>query len=107
MSDDKKATVMERLKTLNSTDRMLLLNKYSRQTENIYCTFSAEKNIDIITKIFQLKLDNDALVDAYVNEDPIVDQLGCRLTDFLDNEFLNLWIKELTRSKLFRSKACL
>ena len=89
MSDGKKSTILEKLKILNSTDRMLLINKYSRQTENIYCTFSAEKNIDIITKIFQLKFDNDALVDAYVNGDPIVDQLGCRLSDFLDNEFLH------------------
>ena len=75
---------------MNSTDRMLLLNKYSRQTENIYCTFSAEKNIDIITKIFTLKFNNDALVDAYVNGDPIVDHPGCRLSDFLDNEFRQL-----------------
>ena len=43
ISDDKKATVLEKLKLLNSTDRMLLLNKYSRQTENIYCTFRAEE----------------------------------------------------------------
>ena len=89
MSDDKKATVMERLKTLNSTDRMLLLNKYSRQTENIYCMFRADQKIDIVTKIFTLKFNNDALVDTYVNGDPIVDQLGCRLSDFLDNEFLH------------------
>jgi len=89
MSDDKKATVLEKLKLLNSTDRMLLLNKYSRQTENIYCMFRADQKIDIITKIFTLKFNNDALVDAYVNGDPIVDQLGCRLSDFLDNEFLN------------------
>ena len=88
MSDDKKATVLENLKLLNSTDRMLLLNEYSRQTENIYCMFRAEQKIDIITKIFTLKFNNDALVDAYVNGDPIVDQLGCRLSDFLDNEFL-------------------
>ena len=64
------------------------MNKYSRQTENIYCTFRAEQKIDIITKIFTLKFNNDALVDAYVKGDPIVDQLGCRLSDFLDNEFL-------------------
>lgn len=89
MADDKKATVLEKLKLLNSTDRMLLLNKYSRQTENIYCTFSAEKNIDIITKIFTLKFNNDALVDAFVNEDPVVDQPGYRLKDFPDNEFLH------------------
>jgi hypothetical protein len=89
ISDVKKATVLEKLKSLNSTDRMLLLNKYSRQAENIYCTFRAEENIDIITKIFTLKFNKDALVDAYVNGDPIVDHPGCRLNDFLDNEFLH------------------
>ena len=72
---------------MNSTDRMLLLNKYARQTENIYCTFRAEQNIDIITKIFTLKFNNDAIVDAYVNGDPIVDEPDSRLNDFLDNEF--------------------
>ena len=87
MSDDKKATVLEKLKLLNSTDRMLLLSKYSRQTENIYCMFRTDQKIDIITKIFTLKFNNDALIDAYVNGDPIVDQFGCRLSDFLDNEF--------------------
>jgi hypothetical protein len=89
MPDDKKATVLEKLKLLSSTARMQLLNKYSRQTENIYCTFRADQKIDIVTKIFTLKFNNDALVDAYVNGDPIVDQLGCRLSDFLDNEFLH------------------
>lgn len=89
MPDDKKATVLEKLKLLSSTARMQLLNKYSRHTENIYCTFRADQKIDIVTKIFTLKFNNDALVDAYVNGDPIVDQLGCRLSDFLDNEFLH------------------
>jgi hypothetical protein len=86
--DGKKATVLEKLKLLNSTDRILLLSKYSRQAENIYCMFKTDQKIDIITKIFTLKFNNDALVDAYVNGDTVVDQLGCRLSDFLDNEFL-------------------
>jgi hypothetical protein len=63
---------------------MLLLNKYSRQTENIYCMFRTDQKIDIITRIFTLKFNNDALVDAYVNGDPVVDEPGCRLSDFLD-----------------------
>ena len=62
------------------------MNKYARQTEDIYCTFSAEKNIDIINKIFILKFDNDALVDAYKNGDPVVDHPGFRLYEFLINE---------------------
>ena len=85
--DEKKATVLERLKALNSTDRMLLLNKYSRQTENIYCTFTTERNIDIITKIFMLKFNKDALIDAYMKGDPIVEDQGGSLQDFMENEF--------------------
>ena len=88
ISDGKKNIVMERLKGLNNIERIMLLDRYARQTENIYCTFRAEQKIDIVTKIFTLKFNNDALVNAYVNGDPIVDQLGCRLSDFLDNEFL-------------------
>jgi len=93
ISDDKKATVLEKLKLLNSTDRMMLLNKYSRQTENIYCTFSVEKNIDIIIKIFMLKFNKDALIDAYVKGDPVVDEPGSRLSDFLNNELVNKLIR--------------
>jgi hypothetical protein len=89
ISDGKKNIVMEMLKGLNNIERIMLLDRYARQTENIYCTFSAEKNIDIIIKIFQLKFNNVALVDAYVNGDPIVDHPGCRLSDFLDNELVN------------------
>ena len=88
MSETKRSTVLEKLKSMGDTDRMLLLNKYSRQTENIYCNFSAAKNIDIIIKIFMFKFNKDALIDAYVNGDPIVDESGSRLNDFLDNEFL-------------------
>ena len=87
--DAKKASVVEKLIALNDTERMMLLNKYSRLTENVYCTFRAEKNIDVITKIFLFKFDNDALVEAYVNGDPVVDVPGCRLNEFLDNEITN------------------
>jgi hypothetical protein len=88
MFEANRSTVLEKLKSLDDTDRMLLLNKYSRQTENTYCKFNAAQNIDIIIKIFMLKFNKDALIDAYVKEDPIVDEPGSRLNDFLDNEFL-------------------
>ena len=87
MSETKRSTVLEKLKSLDDTDRMLLLNKYSRQAENTYCKFSASRNIDIIIKIFMLKFNKDALIDAYVKGDPIVDEPGSRLDDFLDKEF--------------------
>ena len=88
MSETNRSTVLEKLKSLDDTDRMLLLNKYTRQTENAYCKFNAAQNIDIIIKIFMLKFNKDALIDAYMKGDPIVDQPGSRLDDFLHNEFL-------------------
>ena len=85
----KKASLIEKLSALNDTERMMLLNKYSRLTENIYCTFRAEGNIDVITKIFLFEFDNDAMVEAYVNSDPVVNHPGCRLNEFLNNEMTN------------------
>jgi hypothetical protein len=87
MSEANKSKILERLNSLDDTDRMLLLNKYTRQTENIYCTLGVERNIEIITKIFMFKFNKEALVDAYVKGDPVVDEPGNRLSDFLDNEF--------------------
>ena len=84
--NDKKEIVLEKLKALIATERMTLLNKYTRQTENVYCTLCTEKNMDIITKIFILKFDNEALVDAYMKEDPVVDHPGCWFYEFLNNE---------------------
>ncbi|MFL7837710.1 MAG: hypothetical protein AB8I52_02855 [Candidatus Promineifilaceae bacterium] len=86
MYTNRKEIVLEKLKALTATERMTLMDRYARQTENIYCTFSTEKNINIITKIFILKFDNDALVDAYKEEDTVVDHPGCRFYEFLNNE---------------------
>ena len=74
---------------MNDTERMILLNKYSRQTENVYCTFSAKKNIDIINKILFFKHDKDALIESYAKGDPVVDHPGCRLNEFLNSEMAN------------------
>jgi len=54
-----KAILIEKLNTLGGEERMSLLNKYERQTENVYCTFNTEKNIDVITRIFLFKFDNE------------------------------------------------
>ena len=43
----------------------------------------------MITKIFPFKFDIDALVEAYVNGDPVVDVPGCTLNEFLNNEIAN------------------
>ena len=56
MSETNRSKVLEKLKSLDDTDRMLLLYKYSQQTENTYCKFSAAQNIDIITGISVSKI---------------------------------------------------
>jgi len=86
---DKKADVIRRLSALDDTQRMVLINKYAQQTEDIYCRFSAKDNRDIICKILLLKLNKDALVESYANGDPVVDYPGCRLDEFLNNEVAN------------------
>jgi hypothetical protein len=43
--DVEKATVFEKLNALGDEERMILLNKYTRQTEDIYCTFSEKANM--------------------------------------------------------------
>jgi MinD superfamily P-loop ATPase len=80
--------VLERLTSLDDKERMILLNKYTRQTEDIYCTFSAKDNINIINKILLLKHSKDALVEFYTNGDPVVDYPGCRLNEFLNSEYV-------------------
>ena len=87
--DVEKATVIEKLNALDDKERMILLNKYTRKTEDIFCTFSAKDNIDIINKILVLKHNKDALVESYTNEDPVVDHPGCRLNEFLNSEMAN------------------
>ena len=86
MYANRKEIVIEKLKALTDSERMRILNKFVGQTQNVYCTFSAEKNMEIITKILLLKYDNDALVDAYMKEDPVVDHPGSRFYEFLNNE---------------------
>ena len=87
--DIEKETVVEKLNALEDKERMILLNKYTRRTEDIYCTFSEKDNINIINKILLLKHSKDALVESYKNEDPVVDYPGCRLNEFLNNEMAN------------------
>lgn len=88
-----KAIVIEKLNTLGDEERMSLLNKYERRTENVFCTFNTEKRVDVITKLFLFKFDNDALVEAFVDGDPVVDQPGCRLYEFIENAMAKLCLQ--------------
>jgi hypothetical protein len=86
--DAGKTKVPEWLDAMDDTERMLLLNKYSKQTENVYCTFSSKESIDFITKIHSLKFDKNALIESYENGDTVIDQPGCRLNEFLEIEMV-------------------
>lgn len=86
--DAGKTKVPEWLDAMDDTERMLLLDKYSKQTENVYCTFNSKESIDFITKIHSLKFDKNALIESYENGDTVIDQPGCRLNEFLENEMV-------------------
>ena len=93
MYDVEKANVVKRLNSLSDEERMVLLNKYERQTENVFCTFNTERRVDVITKLFLFKFDNDALVEAFVDGDPVVDQPGYRLYEFIENAMAKLCLQ--------------
>jgi len=89
IGDDREVRMIERLNALGDEERMILLNKYTRQTEDIYCTFSAKDNMDIINKILLLKHSKNALIESYGKGVPVVDHPGCRLNEFLNSEMAN------------------
>ena len=86
MAEVNKTKVMRKLDEMRDDDRMVLLNKYERKKEDCYCTFSSDQNIAVISKICLFKFSKNALVDSYMNGDPVVDRPGCRLDDFINHE---------------------
>jgi hypothetical protein len=67
----------------------VLLDKYSQQIKDFRHSLSSQDYIDISIDIFLMKTNKEALVDSYVNGDPIVDHPGCRFNEFLDKELVN------------------
>jgi hypothetical protein len=86
--DAKRTKILKGLKALNEFDQEMLLDKYSQKTKDVYDTFKPQDYLDIKMDILILKYCKDALVDSYVNGDPVVDQPGHTLNEFLGNEML-------------------
>jgi hypothetical protein len=63
-----------------------LLNKYSRQASEVYHKLSPQDYMDVTIDIFLLQSSKNALVETYMNGDPVVDCPGCRLEEFLNRE---------------------
>ena len=81
-----KTMVLKKLKALNEVERIELLNKYSKQASEVFHNLSPQDYMDVTIDIFLLQSSKNALVETYMNGDPIVDCPGCRLEDFLNRE---------------------
>lgn len=88
-TDAKVSRVLRRLNSMDDTERAMLIDKYSRMTRDVYHKFNAQDYIDISIDIFLLRSSKDELVDSYVNGNPVIDQPGCRLNDFLNKEIIS------------------
>ena len=88
-NDTQMTRVLKKLNSMDDTERTMLIDKYSRITRDVYHKFSAQDYIDFSIDIFLIRTSKDELVDSYVNGNPVIDQPGCRLNDFLDKEIIN------------------
>lgn len=86
MTQPKTNIILTKLEHMSIVDRMLLLKKYMRYTEEKYDLYDESELIDIIIKIHHLKFSKRALLDSILNADPIVDIPGYRFEDFLIRE---------------------
>lgn len=75
--------LIRKIMQMDCLDRMELLNKYTAYAENVYCGLPEDRIGAIISKILQFKFDKEALIDSLKSGDPVVDQPGYRLVDFL------------------------
>ena len=81
-----KSMVLKKLQALNEVERIELLNKYSKQASEVFHNLSPQDYMEITIDIFLLQSSENALVETYMNGDPIVDCPGCRLEEFLNRE---------------------
>lgn len=82
----KKAAVLKWLEEMNETERMELIDKYSKKTRDVCHNLSGQEYIDISIDIYLLKSSKDNLVNSYLNEDTVADHPECRFNEYLNNE---------------------
>ncbi len=89
MRDSAKAPVLKKLKVVEDNERIALLDKYCKQIGDVFQNLSAQEYIDISIDILLLKTSKEDLIDSYVKADPVIDQPGCKLHEFLNKELVN------------------
>ena len=88
--------VAERLKALSGTERILLVEKFTRLTEADHRNLDSSQRIKVVQKTLLLKFSKDALVESFLSGHTSVDSPGNRLNDFL--------IRELSGKTAFNKK---
>ena len=81
-----KKVLIRKINQMDCLDRMELLNKYTAYAENAYCDLPEDRIGGIISKILQFKFDKKAMIEGLKVGEPVVDQPGYRLADFLITE---------------------
>jgi hypothetical protein len=71
---------------MSLVDRMMLLKKYTRWTENQYRQCRLGEREAIVLKIHRLKFSRQELIEAYENRVAIIELPGARLYEFLETE---------------------
>lgn len=83
MQTQLKKVLVRKIDAMDCLRRMELLNKYCAHTEDEYCQYPEESINAIIKKILLFKFDKKALISGVLAGEPVVDQPGYRLVDFL------------------------
>ena len=89
LASNKKTTqemVAERIKALSSTERILLVDKFTKLTEADHSNLDCTQRIEVVQKTLQLKFSKDALVESFLSGHTSVDSPSNRLNDFLVRE---------------------
>ena len=84
-----KELVAEKLRQLSSTDRILLLNKFTKVAEPGHSDLDDVQIVKIVQKTLFLKFSREALIESFLADDAVVDSPGYRLNDFLVRELSN------------------
>lgn len=78
------------LRGLSDAERMALVKKYSEKAKAIYYIYDIDDYVDVLNKLLSLKSSTEALVNCYVNDDPVVNRPGYKLDEFLKNAMVSL-----------------
>ena len=78
--------VAERLRELGSTERILLVDKFTKLTEADHRNLDSTQHIKVVQQTLQLKFSKEALIESFLSGHAVVDSPSNRLNDFLIRE---------------------